>query len=1262
MTEQERLEQAIAAIEAQREILGDETVDAALGPMKRQLSSLSGGDISAKPEFEGERKLVTVMFADISGFTTLLGKQDPEDVRELVNACFERFVPIIHKYEGIVEKFIGDEIMAIFGAPIAHEDDPERAIRASLKMMEELSAFNSDHKIDMQIHIGISTGQVIAGAIGSEGQQQYGVMGETVNLAKRLEEAAPDGGILISHQTYTLVQGVFNVLVQDPIKIKGKDKPINTYLVENAKPRAFRMEFRGVEGVETRMVGRDAELLTLQNIYHDAMEDSETHIVILVGEAGIGKSRLLYEFDKWIELLPEDIWYLKGWSTAGMESEPFGPFRRMIADRFQITKRDTIAIVRNKLRAGMSKALNPDQADQVGHLLGFDLPVSQKLKDALESKAFREQAIAFLIKYIRSVAYEPTVMFLEDIHWADDSSLDLIANLAVSIPSAKLMVICLARPVLYERRPGWGEGRTAFNRVELRALSRRKSRALVEEILQKVDRIPDQLKDLVVDGAEGNPFYVEELIKMLIDDDIIHDTGKGWRVELERLAETRVPPTLAGVIQARLDSLPTAEREVLQRASVVGRLFWDMALTKLAADQTARINIDDLLPLLESIRSRELVFRREHSAFAETGEYIFKHALLRDVTYETVLLKLRKVYHEQVAIWLEHVAGDRLGEYLGLIASHYELAENHSKAVEYLLLIGDRARMAYAHHEAIDAYQRALIIQKKQEELGDAARTLMKLGLVYHTAFDYQQSRQAYEQGFALWQEAEEIHEGVTFPSGSQTLRMIRGAPYSLDLTMTDHTDSSIVIIQLFSGLVEAGSDMEVIPDVARSWEISEGGRKYHFHLRDDVQWSDGQPVTSHDFKFSWLRTLDPANQSPNAGLLFDIKGARDFHSGQATDPGAVGIQTPDDTTLVVELEMQTGYFLSLLACSATFPIPQHIVEAKGEKWTDSKNFVSNGAFLLESWKKGECMILKRNPVYHGRFKGNLKDLTLCFNIDKSSVLDRYQNAELDILSFENIPPTEWDVARRRYAGDFISSPEAITNYVGFDVSRPPFDDPRVRRAFALATDKTTLANVVLGGFMFPALGGFIPPGVPGHSPDIGEDFNPPLARQLLADAGYPGGKGFPAVEALARERIRPQTESLQAQWLENLSVDIAWQTMPWRDYLERLDEKPAHLFQFGWMADYPDPDSFLRTGNIQQRTRWKNDRYDELVDRARRVLEQYERLRAYEDADRILIEETVIIPLTYSWSHVLVKPWIRKFPALDFNLWLWKDIVVEDH
>jgi oligopeptide transport system substrate-binding protein len=452
------------------------------------------------------------------------------------------------------------------------------------------------------------------------------------------------------------------------------------------------------------------------------------------------------------------------------------------------------------------------------------------------------------------------------------------------------------------------------------------------------------------------------------------------------------------------------------------------------------------------------------------------------------------------------------------------------------------------------------------------------------------------------------------------------------------------------------------MPDVARSWEISEGGRRYVFHLRDNVRWSDGAPVTAGDFEYAWRRTLDPASGSPNAGLLYDVKGARAFHQGETSDPSSVGVRAPDDRTLLVELEGPTGYFLSLLAHYATYPVPRHVLEAHGEAWVRAGNLITNGPFRLESWRQGKTMVLARNPEYHGRFRGNLQRVEISFGIEKSAVLELYEIGDLDMLGLVDFPPSEWDRARRRHAGEYVSAPESITHYVGFDVSRPPFDDRRVRQAFAMATDKTTLTNVVLGGYLFPATGGFIPPGVPGHSAGIGLLYNPDGARQLLAEAGYPGGRGFPKVDACARERTRPQTEFLQAQWRDNLGIDITWEIMPWEQYLARLDRAPAHIVQFGWEADYPDPDSFLRTGNVQQRTRWRDETYENLVEKARQVLEQKERLRLYAQADKILIEAAAIIPLTYSWSHVLVKPWVQKFPALPLNQWHWKDIVVETH
>jgi predicted ATPase len=522
-------------------------------------------------------------------------------------------------------------------------------------------------------------------------------------------------------------------------------------------------------------------LLTLQNVFRDTMEDGETRIVTIVGEAGVGKSRLLYEFEKWIGLLPDKINRFNGWATPGMQATSYDAIRRMFAHRFGIQESDSAATVRDKFRAGMAAALEVDRADLIGQLIGFDLPASQALQRAIQSPLFREQALAGLTDYFRAVAHESTVLFLEDMHWADDSSLDLIDHLAGALPEACLLIVCLARPTLFERRPGWGEGLETHMRLQLKALSRRESRSLLAEILQRAEEIPIELRDLVVEGAEGNPFYVEELIKMLIDDGVIRGGEGRWQVELERLSEVHVPPTLAGVLQARLDSLPVEERELLQRASVVGRLFWDMAVAELATDEEKPFDKDKLVPLLKAVRDRELVFRREHSTFAGTEEYTFKHALLRDATYETVLLKLRRMYHKRVAAWLEASAGERLGEYLGLIATHYELAgDQPEKAIAFLLQAGNRAAKLSASEEAIVYLNRGLdllpALPDNSERIRQELNLLITLGppLIATKGYAAPEVERLYSRARDLCGQVEETAQLLSVLSGLCTYYMVR--------------------------------------------------------------------------------------------------------------------------------------------------------------------------------------------------------------------------------------------------------------------------------------------------------------------------------------------------------------------------------------------------------------------------------------------------------------------------------------------------------
>jgi oligopeptide transport system substrate-binding protein len=277
-------------------------------------------------------------------------------------------------------------------------------------------------------------------------------------------------------------------------------------------------------------------------------------------------------------------------------------------------------------------------------------------------------------------------------------------------------------------------------------------------------------------------------------------------------------------------------------------------------------------------------------------------------------------------------------------------------------------------------------------------------------------------------------------------------------------------------------------------------------------------------------------------------------------------------------------------------------------------------------------------------------------------MLELYEADGLDTIILWGFLPPEMDRVRQRKAGEYVSVPFLITWYVGFDVSRPPFDDPRMRRAFALATDKETLADVVLRGYVSPATGGYVPPGMPGHSPGIGLPYDSEQAQHLLAEAGYPGGCSFPTVDAVVFQGRESLSEYLQAQWREDLGVETTWETMGMGVYWNRLDREPPHIFLGGWMADYPDPDNFLRASPIRRYTRRQNEACNRLVEEARRVTDQGERMKLYGQADRILVEEAAIIPLTYERMHLLMKPWVRRYPTSPTTYWFWKDVVIEPH
>jgi ABC-type oligopeptide transport system substrate-binding subunit/class 3 adenylate cyclase len=1234
--------------------------------------------LAAGGQMAGERRLVTILFSDIKGSTAMAERLDPEEVMEVMNGAFDVLIEPAMRYEGTLARLMGDAVLAFFGAPLAHEDDPERACRAALEIVDGARAYaerlEQERGIEgFNVRVGINTGLVVVGEVGSDLRVEYTAMGDAINLAARMEQNAPIGGILIAHDTYRHVRGVFDVLPQEPLKVKGRTDPVHTYLVQRAKPRAFRKGVRGVEGIETRMIGRQAELTRLQEAFYTAMEDGELQMVTVVGDAGVGKSRLLHEFDLWSELLPETFYFFKGRALQEMQSVPYSLLRSLFAFRFQIEDTDALAMVREKLERGVRGALGDAKETQmpahraahfIGHLVGFELGESPHLADVPDDrKQVHDRALTHLVEYFKALAAEnPVLMLLEDLHWADDSSLDVLNHLSLALTHQPLMIASAARPALFERRPHWGEGQAFHRRLPLEPLTKRNTRRLLGEILQKVEAVPDTLSDLVVAGAEGNPFFVEELIKMLVEDGVIVKGEERWHVEPARLSEVRVPPTLRGVLQARLDRLPVEDRAVLQQASVVGRQFWDRTVVHISASAAEGVEEGEVLDTLSDLRAREMVFQRETTAFTGAQEYVFKHNVLREVTYRSLLKRLRRVYHGLVADWLLEQGGERANEYTGLIADHLELAGRHPEAIEYLLQAGDRARGLYAHQEAIGAYERALALQK---ELGDderAARTLMKLGLAYHSTFDFQRSHRAYEEAFALWQRVGERPTEDLQPA-PHPLRVGATEPLTLDPTLSLDTASDVVIRQLFSGLVEMTSESDIVPAVASSWEVSQAGRRYGFQLREDVRWSDGVPVTAGDFEFAWKRVLDPVTDSPAASLLYDVEGARAFHQGLVSDPDSVGVRALDELTLEVRLEGPTGYFLHLLAVSPTYAVPRHVVRAYDGAWTETQNIVVNGPFLLETRRLGERLVLVRNPLYHGRFLGNLRqvELSLFPPGEWAAELEAYEGDRLDVGRLADAPAQAMHRARQAHAGEYVLTPTGITQFLVFDLTRPPFHDRRVRQAFVLALDREALIQKTGGGTYLPATGGFLPPTIPGHTPGIALAFDPARARQLMAEAGYPHGQDFPTVRMLTWPRCEPQMEYMHAQWGEALGVTTACEVLEWAEYLDTLSSDRPHIYHMGWLADYPDPDTFLRVA-LRRHSRWRHEVYDLLVERARRATDQRERTEIYQQADRILVQEAPLLPLCYEHDPLLVKPWVSKYPVSVGFFLLWKDVIIEPH
>jgi class 3 adenylate cyclase len=596
-----------------------------------------------------ERKIVSVLFCDLVDSTPLGGARDPEDWRAVVARYFADARAAVEQYGGTVEKFIGDAVMAVFGLPSAHDDDPERAVRAALAIGDTPPALP-----DLRIRIGIATGEVIANPSAAD-KGEFLVTGEVVNLAARLQAAAAPGSVLVDARTHRTVAGIVEASPTEPLVLKGFAGSVAAWQVQSVRPPAERPR-RILRGP---LLARDEELGLMEVLLQRVIRDRRAAMVTVIGEAGVGKSRLFAEFR---HRLPTGTPVLRGRSLPYGSNIAFSALVDGVKRAADIQDTASLEEARGRLAAFAEATLGPagDSARWLTHLL-HAMGLGSRDTPFPITRADLFTAWTRLIDALGRRA--PLVVGLEDLHWADDDLLDLLDEITLRPPASPVLFVCLARPQLLERRTGWGGGRRNVLSIHLDPLPPQASRQLLDALLQ--GQAPEEIAATVLARAEGNPFFVEEIIGMLIDDGrLVRRTGR-WQL---RDAEISIPDTVQGVIAARLDQLPPREKVIAQDAAVIGRVFWTEPVRRLRDGEPVR----DVIRRLEQL---DVVQSRGWNTIGGDDEFIFRHILIRDVAYNTIPRAARPAKHRIVADWLAEVAGDRPDEFADLIAHHYEQAQ-----------------------------------------------------------------------------------------------------------------------------------------------------------------------------------------------------------------------------------------------------------------------------------------------------------------------------------------------------------------------------------------------------------------------------------------------------------------------------------------------------------------------------------------------------------------------------------------------------------
>ncbi len=726
-----------------------------LNSLPGQVGVMMGADLmerfrQAGLEASGQRRNVSILFADISGFTRLSQQIDTEEVYILIQQFASLLAKDVYKYEGMVDKFMGDGLMAIFGAPIAHENNPELAIRSAIDMQADMATFSQEvherFNVELRLHVGVHSGEVVVGSIGSSLLMNYTAIGDTVNLAARLQQNADPGTILVSENVFQATRALIDYEPLKPILVKGVTEPVPVWRVIDIRQKPGSV--RGIEGLTANMIGRKDELNKLSAAAKNLIDNKKSSFFLIEGEAGIGKSRLTNEFRSIVNNMGVRI--LTGQSYTYRKAVAYWIFLDILRARLNLQPNSTSELVHQALYTRL-REIAPDRMLSILPYLEYLLvpstnnpQVIERIK-YLDAAQLRQRLFIAIRDYLFAEArHHPLALVFEDLHWADETSVEMISFLVDGLGDVPIMLLAISRPVqdpktlelLDHASHTFQEN---YYHLRLQSLTPQQSNELLVELLT-IPNLPVELRDQIIHRSSGNPFYLEEIIRMLIDEKIIQYDPSGWKpVPGANFDLVGVPDTLQGLILARFDRLNELHRRVLQVATVIGRSFSSTILFGVLS----QLDTETIKGTLQHLIDREFIQPIEGQPDAD---YTFRHVLVSDTIYHTLLRGDRSKLHGQVGATMEALYADHLDEMVEILARHYAWSSNFERALHYLILAGEKAAHSYANQQAKQNFDAAIRLIKRMPSDPDRAyRAHFGLGNVLLLTGEYPQAYEIFE-------------------------------------------------------------------------------------------------------------------------------------------------------------------------------------------------------------------------------------------------------------------------------------------------------------------------------------------------------------------------------------------------------------------------------------------------------------------------------------------------------------------------------------